>query len=811
DESKSVFELPDERRAAGPLKLAPSDSLRYEGFTSIELRRLLVINVRSRPPSILIIALGLRQAHSQVLGVIRVKSKLKNPHYDDEFKNESVKMTAHISSLNQYHEMYKQSVDDPEKFWREIALKNFYWHEAPKEKNFLNYNFEPTRGRVYVEWMKGAVTNMCYNAVDRIIEQGDGDKVAYIWEANSPHEDRKITYNELKIEVSKFANVLKSKGIKKGSRVAIYMPVTIELVIAMLGCARIGAIHTVVFAGFSAEALSERMVDAKCAVLVTADGSYRGNKLIQLKEIAAEALEKCQKRNHRVPTCIVHRRIGLSVIVTGNGSIASSHLPNGQLLIQRPNHTNGISNTNNNNNNNNGTNVVATNVSVTALGNRHSLLKAISWNYATDIWWDKAMAEASSECEPVWMDAEDPLFILYTSGSTGKPKGVVHTTGGYMVYAATTFKYVFDYHDNDVFFCTADLGWITGHTVNVYGALCNGATITLFEGTPFHPDPGRLWQIVQDHQVNIFYTAPTAIRSLMKYSDRYVTRYNRSSLKLLGTAGEPINPEAWNWYYDVVGERRCPIVDTFWQTETSAPMLTPLPGATPLKPGSATLPFFGVQPAIVDENGRELEGPAVGHLVFKAPWPGMMRTIDGDHDRFEYTYFHTFPGYYATGDHVRRDADGYYWVLGRADDMLNVSGHLLSTAEVESALAEHKTVAEAAAVSFPHEIKGEAIFCYVVLKENYEFNEDIEHELKMIVRSKIGPLASPDRIRCLKQLPKTRSGKTMRRILRKASCGDLNLGDISTVAEQSALEELFPLGYRATWQQAITTTPSPSS
>jgi len=707
------------------------------------------------------------------------------------YPSEEFRSTAHCKSLDQYFRMYKRSIEDPDGFWSEIA-QDFHWKAVPNGSNILKYNFDQLKGSIYCKWMEGAVTNICYNAVDRIIERGQGDRLAYIWEGNEIEESKRITYNELKTEICKMANVYKSKGIKKGDRIAIYMPQTIELVIAMLAAARIGAIHSVVFAGFSADALAERIIDANCVLLVTADGVFRGTKYIPLKDIADDALQKCSRRSHQVRGCIVHRHLKCPVIVNGatfasinlNGSSTNSAPSNNSI-----NNNNSNSITNNNNATTNGQNGVLTLNGINGVSGRY--IKPITWNEGVDIWWDEALGAADPNCDPVWVDAEDPLFILYTSGSTGKPKGVLHTTGGYMIYSATTFKYVFNYHEGDVFFCTADLGWITGHTVNVYGSLCNGATILLFEGTPFYPDAGRLWQIVDRHHVNIFYTAPTAIRALMKYGESYVRRYNRGSLKLLGTAGEPINPEAWNWYYRVVGNQRCPIVDTFWQTETGAPMLTPLPGCTPMKPGSATLPFFGVQPAVVDDDGRELQGPCEGNLVIKAPWPSMMRTVDGNHKRFELTYFDKFPNYYFTGDGCRRDKDGYYWIIGRCDDMLNVSGHLLSTAEVETALVEHKAIAETAAVATNHPVKGECLYCFVVLKDGLQFDKELEMELKQRVRSRIGAFAAPEVIHPCSALPKTRSGKIMRRVLRKIARDDRDLGDLTSLADEQIIDELF--------------------
>ncbi|KAH9424896.1 Acetyl-coenzyme A synthetase, cytoplasmic [Dermatophagoides pteronyssinus] len=664
------------------------------------------------------------------------------------YPSDDYKKDAYINNMEEYRQLYKLSIEDPVKFWHNFS-KNFHWEIPPRIDDFLDYNFDLSKGPIFTKWMKGARTNICYNALDRHVHNGLGDRIAYYWEGNETHESRSITYTQLLKEVCKFANFLLSKGVKKGDRIAIYMPVTIDLVVAMLATVRIGAVHTVVFAGFSAESLSERIIDARCSILVTMDGSYRGKKFIPLKDLADNALEICRKKYHKIRCCIVQRHSNAC-----QGNIING-IENGKVS----------SDINNN--------------------------FPINWNCDIDIWWQSAIQNMSDRCEPVWIDAEDDLFILYTSGSTGKPKGVLHTLGGYMVYAATTFKYTFNYTPDDVFFCTADLGWITGHTVNVYGSLANAATIVLFEGTPFYPYPGRLWEIIDKLQVSIFYTAPTAIRSLMKYGDEHVKKYKLDSLKLLGTAGEPINEEAWCWYYKVVGKRRCPIVDTFWQTETAAPMLTPLPGCTPTKPGSATLPFFSIAPAIVDFNGKEIEGPGNGILVIKKPWPSIARTVVGNHERYEMTYFHKFKGYFSTGDGCYRDQDGYYWITGRADDMLNVSGHLLSTAQVESAIVEHKAIAEAAAVSSPHPIKGECIYCFVVLHNDYEFTPELEKDIKDRAREKIGALAAPEVIHPISALPKTRSGKIMRRILSKVIRNDTDLGDISTMADESILEELF--------------------
>ncbi|KAI5216077.1 Acetyl-Coenzyme A Synthetase, Cytoplasmic [Manis pentadactyla] len=613
-----------------------------------------------------------------------------------------VSRSAHVPSLQRYRELHRRSLEEPREFWGDIA-KEFYWKTSCPGP-FLQYNFDVTKGKIFIEWMKGATTNICYNVLDRIVHNKKlGDKVAFYWEGNEPEETTQITYRELLVQVCQFSNVLQKQGIRKGDRVAIYMPMIPELVVAMLACARLGALHSIVFAGFSAESLCERILDASCSLLITTDAFYRGEKLVNLKELADEALEKCQEKGFQVRCCIVVKHLGRAELGTGDS-------PSQSPPVKRP-------------------------------------------------------------CPDV--------------------QGVVHTVGGYMLYVATTFKYVFDFHAEDVFWCTADIGWITGHSYITYGPLANGATSVLFEGIPTYPDVSRLWSIVDKYKVTKFYTAPTAIRLLMKFGDDPVTKYSRESLQVLGTVGEPINPEAWLWYYRVVGAQRCSIVDTFWQTETGGHMLTPLPGATPMKPGSATLPFFGVAPAILNESGEELEGEAEGYLVFKQPWPGIMRTVYGNHERFETTYFKKFPGYYVTGDGCRRDQDGYYWITGRIDDMLNVSGHLLSTAEVESALVEHEAVAEAAVVSHPHPVKGECLYCFVTLRNGYTFSPILTEELKKQIREKIGPIATPDYIQNAPGLPKTRSGKIMRRVLRKIAQNDHNLGDTSTVADPSIISQLF--------------------
>uniref|UniRef100_A0A1A8HUI0 Acetyl-coenzyme A synthetase n=2 Tax=Nothobranchius kuhntae TaxID=321403 RepID=A0A1A8HUI0_NOTKU len=632
----------------------------------------------------------------------------KAPKEDVFHGSEDLKRNAHVPSFEKYKELYVQSVENPAEFWGAVA-KDFFW-KSQHTGRFLDYNFDVTKG-------------------------------------NEPGDELTVTYRELLQMVCQFSNVLKSQGVKKGDRVSIYMPMVVELVVAMLACVRIGAVHSIVFAGFSAESLCERIMDSQCSLLITADGFYRGEKLINLKLLADEALQKCRDKGFLIQTCIVLKHLS-----TDPEALVSSHSPPAKRACPD---------------------------------------LEVPWNPDVDLCWHMLMKGASDECEPEWCESEDPLFILYTSGSTGKPKGVLHTVSGYMLYTATTFKLVFDHQPDDIYWCTADIGWITGHSYITYGPLANGATSVLFEGLPTYPDVSRMWDIVDKYHVTKFYTAPTAIRLLMKFGDEPVQKYKRKSLKVLGTVGEPINPEAWLWYYSVVGEKRCPVVDTFWQTETGGHVLTPLPAATPLKPGSATFPFFGVVPAILNESGEELEGPSEGYLVFKQPWPGVMRTVYGNHQRFETTYFKKFPGYYVTGDGCSRDKDGYYWITGRIDDMLNVSGHLLSTAEVESALVEHKAVAEAAAVGRPHPVKGESLYCFVTLKDGLTFNQTLEAELKKQVREKIGAIATPDYIQNAPGLPKTRSGKIMRRVLRKIACNEKDLGDISTLADTSVVDQLF--------------------
>ena len=622
---------------------------------------------------------------------------------------------AHIDNAK-YEALYQQSIQDPDGFWGEQAQAFLTWSKPWNKVSQWDYH------KGDIRWFEGGKLNVAYNCLDRHLEKR-GDQVALIWEGDDPAEDKKITYRELHAEVSKFANVLKSRGVKKGDRVCIYMPMIPEASVAMLACARIGAVHSVVFGGFSPESLKDRILDSDCQVVITADEGLRGKKAVPLKGNTDKALLQCPN----VHTVLVVKRTG--------GSIA--------------------------------------------------------WKDGRDVWYHEAMAKASPDCQPEEMDAEDPLFILYTSGSTGKPKGVLHTTGGYLLFAAMTHKYTFDYHEGDIYWCTADVGWVTGHTYIVYGPLCNGAISLMFEGIPSYPDASRFWQVIDKHQVNIFYTAPTAIRALMREGVEPVKKTSRKSLKLLGTVGEPINPEAWEWYYHIVGEERCPIVDTWWQTETGGHLITPLPGATALKPGSATRPFFGVAPAIVDNEGNILDGECEGNLVITRPWPGQMRSVYGDHQRFIDTYFKTYPGMYFTGDGAKRDKDGYYWITGRVDDVLNISGHRMGTAEIESALVLHESVAEAAVVGFPHDIKGQGIYCYVTLVKGVEPSDALKKELVQLVRSEIGPIASPDVIQWAPGLPKTRSGKIMRRILRKiAENSTDNLGDITTLADPSVVEAL---------------------
>jgi acetyl-CoA synthetase len=617
-----------------------------------------------------------------------------------------------------YQAMYKRSVEDPDGFWGEHG-KRLDWIRPYTKVKDTSFDLS----NVSIKWYEDGTLNVCANCVDRHLEKR-GDQVAIIWEGDDPTRDEKITYGQLHERVCKFANVLKARGVKKGDRVSIYLPMIPEVAYAMLACARIGAVHSVVFAGFSVDSLVNRVEDCQSKVLITADEGLRGGKKVSLKANADETM----KREPAVQTCIVVRHTGGQVPMTAG----------------------------------------------------------------RDVWLHEEMSKVSADCPPEPMNAEDPLFILYTSGSTGKPKGVLHTSGGYLLYVAMTHQYVFDYHEGDIYWCTADVGWVTGHSYILYGPLANGATTLIFEGVPNYPTASRFWHVIDKWDVNTFYTAPTAIRALMGAGDDFVKRTDRSSLRLLGTVGEPINPEAWEWYHRVVGEGRCPIVDTWWQTETGGILITPLPGATKLKPGSATRPFFGVKPALVDDKGTLLEGPASGNLVILDAWPGMMRTVYRDHERFVQTYFSAYPGMYFTGDGCRRDEDGYYWITGRVDDVLNVSGHRLGTAEVESALVAHAKVAEAAVVGPPHDIKGQGIYCYVTLNAGEQGSDALKKELVATVRKIIGPTATPDWIQFAPGLPKTRSGKIMRRILRKIAEDEFsNLGDTSTLAEPAVVDDLI--------------------
>ena len=623
---------------------------------------------------------------------------------------------AHIDA-QRYRDMYQQSLDDPETFWAEMANEFLDWDHT--WDTVVRYDF--SKGDA--EWFAGGKLNVSYNCIDRHLPQR-ADQTALIWEGDDPADCKHITYGELKDHVCRLANTLKARGVRKGDRVCIYMPMIPEAAFAMLACTRIGAVHSVVFGGFSPEALKDRILDSNCQTLITADEGVRGGKKVSLKANADKALAACPN----IHTCLVVKHTG------GN----------------------------------------------------------IEWHQDRDIWYHDTVDSADSDCTPESMDAEDPLFILYTSGSTGKPKGVLHTTGGYLLQSAMSFKYVFDYREGDVFWCTADVGWITGHTYIIYGPLANGAISLMFEGVPTYPDAGRCWEVIDKHQVNTFYTAPTAIRALHAMGDEPVTRSSRASLRLLGTVGEPINPEAWEWYYNVIGDSRCPIVDTWWQTETGAHMITPLPGAMALKPGSASLPFFGVDLALLTEQGVEIEGPGAGYLVIKSSWPGQIRSVYGDHQRMIDTYFKPYPGYYFTGDGASRDEDGYYRITGRVDDVLNVSGHRLGTAEIESALVLHALISEAAVVGYPHDIKGQGIYAYVTPMQGVEPSEKLRAELIASCAAEIGTIAKPDIIQWAPGLPKTRSGKIMRRILRKIAENELdNLGDISTLADPSVVENLI--------------------
>ena len=617
-----------------------------------------------------------------------------------------------------YFKMYEESISDPEAFWAEHG-KRIDWMKPFTQVKDVSYG----PGDVHIRWFHDGTTNVCHNCVDRHLATKKDD-TAIIWEGDEPTDDKHITYGELHDWVSRLGNAMKSAGVRKGDRVTIYMPMIPEAAYAMLACARIGAVHSVVFGGFSPDALAGRILDCESTFVITADEGIRGGRKIPLKANTDKALERCPDVRH----VLVVKRTGGDV----------------------------------------------------------------GWSDGRDLWYHEACDAASGDCPPEEMNAEDPLFILYTSGSTGKPKGVLHTTGGYLVYASMTHRYVFDYHDGEVYWCTADVGWVTGHSYIVYGPLANGAITLMFEGVPNYPDSSRFWQVCDKHKVNIFYTAPTAVRALMREGDGPVTKTSRGSLRLLGSVGEPINPEAWLWYHKVVGAGRCPIVDTWWQTETGGILITPLPGATPLKPGSATRPFFGIKPTIVDNDGNPREGAAEGNLCIADSWPGQMRTVYGDHERFVRTYFSTYAGRYFTGDGCRRDGDGYYWITGRVDDVINVSGHRMGTAEVESALVAHEKIAEAAVVGYPHDIKGQGIYAYVTLVAGEEPSEALREELVRWVRKEIGPIASPDLIQWAPGLPKTRSGKIMRRILRKIAENEYdNLGDTSTLADPGVVEGLI--------------------
>ena len=620
---------------------------------------------------------------------------------------------------DRYNELYEKSVSNPEEFWSEMGDR-LDWIKKFTEVKDVSYE----KNDLHIRWYGDGTLNACVNCVDRHLKDR-ADQTAIIFEGDDPNVSENITYQKLYEEVCRFSNVLKNAGAKKGDRITLYMPMIPEAVYAMLACARIGAVHSVVFGGFSPDALAGRIIDCESQIVITADEGLRGRKAIPLKANVDKALENPETNVSKV----------IVVKATGND---------------------------------------------------------VGYLEGRDIWYHEEAEKVSAECPAEEMKAEDPLFILYTSGSTGKPKGVLHTTGGYLVYASLTHKYVFDYHDGDIYWCTADVGWVTGHSYIVYGPLANGATTLVFEGVPNYPDASRFWQVCNKHKVNIFYTAPTAIRALMGAGDEFVRDTDRSSLRILGSVGEPINPEAWEWYYNVVGEEKCPIVDTWWQTETGGIMITPLPGATALKPGSATRPFFGIKPELVDGDGNILEGKAEGNLCIADSWPGQMRTVYGDHERFIQTYFSTYEGKYFTGDGCRRDGDGYYWITGRVDDVINVSGHRMGTAEVESALVAHDDVAEAAVVGFPHDIKGQGIYVYVTLMSGHDPSEELKKTLVQWVRKEIGPIATPDHIQFAPGLPKTRSGKIMRRILRKIAEDDYsNLGDTSTLADPSVVHDLI--------------------
>ena len=638
---------------------------------------------------------------------------------------EKFRAKAYIKSRAEYEKIWKESLANPEGFWGKIAEEYVTWFK--KWDKVMDCNYGTTSKDLWVRWFVNGKVNVSYNCLDRHLEKR-GNQIALIWEGNEPTEDKKFTYKELHEQVCKFANVLKKNGVKKGDRVTFFLPMIPELAIGILACTRIGAVHSVVFGGFSAEALRDRIQDCKSEVLISCDGTFRGAKAVPQKDTADKAIAEC-------PTVRLH------IVVKRVGS-----------KIQ------------------------------------------VNWNDKMDKWYEEEMANADANCPAEQMDAEDPLFILYTSGSTGKPKGVMHTTGGYLTYVAYTHKMIFDYHDGDIYWCTADVGWVTGHSYIVYGPLANGATTIMFEGVPTYPDFGRFWAIVEKYKVNIFYTAPTAIRALAKEGDSWVDKHDISSIQLLGSVGEPLNPEAWNWYYHKIGRGECPIVDTWWQTETGGILITPLPGAIDIKPAMATVPFFGVEPCIVDDNGTELEGVCTGNLCIKRAWPGQMRGVYGDPERFFNTYFTQFPGKYFTGDGAKRDKDGYYQITGRVDDVINVSGHRMGTAEIESALVAHPKVAEAAVVGYPHEIKGQSIYAFVTLNTGVEKSDELKKELVAHVRKEIGPIATPEMIQWADVLPKTRSGKIMRRILKKIAAGEFDksgMGDTSTLADPTVVDTLI--------------------
>jgi acetyl-CoA synthetase len=638
---------------------------------------------------------------------------------------ESFRKKAYIKSRADYEKIWKESLNNPEAFWSKIADEYVTWFK--KWDKVQDWNYSKDMKDFKIRWFDGGKLNVSYNCLDRHLEKR-GNQTAIIWEGNDPKEDKKFTYKQLHEEVCKFANVLKKNGVKKGDRVTFYLPMIPELPIGILACTRIGAVHSVVFGGFSAEALRDRMLDCDSRVIVSCDGTFRGAKAVPQKDNADKALTECPN----VRTHIVVKRVGDQI--------------------------------------------------------------KCKWNDKIDKWWHDEMSKVDAKCEPEQMDANDPLFILYTSGSTGKPKGAMHGTGGYLTFVAYTHKMIFDYHEGDIYWCTADIGWVTGHSYIVYGPLCNGATSVMFEGVPNYPDPGRFWSVVEKHKINIFYTAPTAIRAIAKEGDSWVDKHNIKSIQLLGSVGEPLNPEAWNWYYNKIGRGECPIVDTWWQTETGGILITPLPGAIDIKPAMATVPYMGVEPCIVDDAGKELEGVCEGNLCIKRSWPGQMMGVYGDQERMFNTYFTQFPGKYFTGDGSRRDKDGYYQITGRVDDVINVSGHRMGTAEVESALVAHRDVAEAAVVGYPHPIKGQSIYAFVTLKTGVAKSDDLKKDLVATVRKEIGPIATPEIIQWADMLPKTRSGKIMRRILKKIAASDFDksgMGDTSTLADPTVVDTLI--------------------